>query len=44
MVALHYDEPWAVFEPLLAKVERRVRHPGRKRHPDRLVFRITRSR
>nr|WP_237546020.1 IS5 family transposase [Streptomyces sp. SID1046] len=29
---------WAVVEPLLPKVERRVRHPGRKRHPDRLVF------
>ncbi|WP_456294371.1 IS5 family transposase [Streptomyces chartreusis] len=23
---------------LLPKVERRIRHPGRKRHPDRLVF------
>ncbi|MGW4196481.1 IS5 family transposase [Streptomyces sp. NPDC005004] len=32
------DELWAVVEPLLPKVERRVRHPGRKRHPDRLVF------
>jgi transposase len=32
------DELWAVIEPLLPKVERRVRHPGRKRHPDRLVF------
>ncbi|MFI9748211.1 transposase [Streptomyces sp. NPDC052494] len=29
---------WAVMEPLLPKVERRVRHPGRNRHPDRLVF------
>jgi transposase len=28
----------AVIEPLLPEVERRVRHPGRKRHPDRLVF------
>jgi transposase len=33
------DELWAVIEPLLPKVERRARHPGRKRHPDRLVFR-----
>lgn len=32
------DEFWAVIEPLLSKVERRVRHPGRKRHSDRLVF------
>lgn len=32
------DELWAVIEPLLPKVERRRRHPGRKRHPDRLVF------
>lgn len=32
------DELWAVIEPLLPKVERRTRHPGRKRHPDRLVF------
>lgn len=32
------DELWAVVEPLLPKVERRARHPGRKRHPDRLVF------
>ncbi|WP_347106558.1 IS5 family transposase [Streptomyces sp. ZL-24] len=32
------DELWAVIEPLLPKVERRVRHPGRKRHPDRQVF------
>ncbi|MFE7673920.1 IS5 family transposase [Streptomyces albidoflavus] len=32
------DELWAVVEPLLPKVERRMRHPGRKRHPDRLVF------
>lgn len=31
-------ELWAVIEPLLPKVERRIRHPGRKRHPDRLVF------
>ncbi len=32
------DALWAVVDPLLPKVERRVRHPGRKRHPDRLVF------
>ncbi|WP_207220672.1 IS5 family transposase [Streptomyces albidoflavus] len=32
------DELWAVIEPLLPKVERRARHPGRRRHPDRLVF------
>lgn len=32
------DELWAVIEPLLLRVERRARHPGRKRHPDRLVF------
>ncbi|WP_329529618.1 IS5 family transposase [Streptomyces sp. NBC_01462] len=32
------DELWAVVEPLLPKVERWVRYPGRKRHPDRLVF------
>ncbi|WP_245606550.1 IS5 family transposase [Streptomyces himastatinicus] len=32
------DELWAVLGPLLPKVERRPRHPGRKRHPDRLVF------
>ncbi|MEE4494502.1 IS5 family transposase [Streptomyces sp. BE230] len=32
------DELWVVVEPLLPKVERRTRHPGRKRHPDRLVF------
>ncbi|WP_431193213.1 transposase [Streptomyces tendae] len=32
------DELWAVIEPLLPKVERRARHPGRKRHLDRLVF------
>ncbi|WP_431358555.1 transposase [Streptomyces atroolivaceus] len=27
-----------MIEPLLPKVERRTRRPGRKRHPDRLVF------
>lgn len=31
------DEPWAVIEPLLPEAERRARHPGRKRHPDRPV-------
>ncbi|MEU2760892.1 IS5 family transposase [Streptomyces sp. NPDC006906] len=38
-------KPWevddalgAVIQPLLPEVERRARHPGRKRHPDRLVF------
>lgn len=29
---------WVVIEPLLPKAERRVRHPGRRRHPDRPVF------
>ncbi|SEB63215.1 Transposase [Streptomyces sp. TLI_105] len=33
------DELWTVIEPLLPTVQRRVRYPGRKRHPDRLVFR-----
>lgn len=32
------DKLWAVIEPLLPKVERRARHPGRKRHADRRVF------
>ncbi|MFH9228289.1 IS5 family transposase [Streptomyces lydicus] len=32
------DDLWALIEPLLPKVERRARYPGRKRHPDRLVF------
>ncbi|WUC84029.1 IS5 family transposase [Streptomyces sp. NBC_00536] len=32
------DELWAVIEPLLPRVERRTHHPGRRRHPDRLVF------
>ncbi|MFM9499866.1 transposase [Streptomyces galilaeus] len=32
------DDLWEVIEPLLPKVVRRVRYPGRKRHPDRLVF------
>ena len=29
------DELWEVVEPLIPKVERRYRHPGRKRIPDR---------
>lgn len=29
-----------MIEPQLPKVERRARHPGRKRHPDRLVFQV----
>jgi transposase len=33
------DELWAVIEPLLPKVERRSRYPGRKRLDDRLVLR-----
>ncbi|MBO1332436.1 transposase [Streptomyces sp. VRA16 Mangrove soil] len=32
------DKLWTVFEPLLPRVDRRIRHPGRKRHPDLLVF------
>ena len=32
------DDELGVIEPLLPKVERRTRYPGRKRHPDRLVF------
>ena len=32
------DELWAVIEPLPPKAECRIRHRGRKRHPDRLVF------
>ncbi|WP_369251309.1 IS5 family transposase [Streptomyces sp. R41] len=32
------DELWAVIEPLLPKVERRSRYPGRKRLDDRLVL------
>ncbi|CAL9650794.1 hypothetical protein SUDANB96_06651 [Streptomyces sp. enrichment culture] len=31
------DELWAESDLLLPGVERRARHPGRKRHPDRLV-------
>jgi hypothetical protein len=27
-----------VIAPLLAKIQHRVPHPGRKRHPDLLVF------
>jgi transposase len=29
------DELWELIEPLLPKVERRFRYPGRKRLPDR---------
>ena len=29
------DELWELVEPLLPRVERRVRYPGRKRLPDR---------
>ena len=29
------DELWELVEPLLPKVERRFRYPGRKRSPDR---------
>src|SRR4051812_18888181 len=32
------DELWARIEPLLPKVERRFRYPGRKRLPDRLAL------
>jgi transposase len=32
------DELWAVIEPLLPKVERRSRYPGRRRLNDRLVL------
>lgn len=32
------DELWAVVEPLIPKVERRRRCPGRKRIPDRRVL------
>ncbi|KAF3463184.1 IS5 family transposase [Streptomyces sp. Tu 3180] len=32
------DELWAVIEPLLPRIERRTRHPGGERHPDRPVF------
>ncbi len=32
------DELWAVVEPLIPKVERRKRYPGRKRIPDRQVL------
>lgn len=32
------DELWAVIEPLLPQVQRRFRHPGRKRIPDRQVL------
>jgi len=29
------DEPWEIVEPLIPKVQRRYRYPGRKRIPDR---------
>jgi transposase len=32
------DELWEVVGPLIPKVERRYRHPGRKRIPDRLTL------
>ncbi|MGP4001508.1 IS5 family transposase [Streptomyces sp. 8N706] len=32
------DELWTVVKPLLPKVERRFRYPGRKRRDDRLVL------
>src|SRR5215210_1501764 len=32
------DELWARIEPLLPRVERRFRYPGRKRLPDRLAL------
>ena len=32
------DELWAVVEPLIPKVKRRRRYPGRKRIPDRQVL------
>jgi len=32
------DELWEVVEPLIPKVERRYRHPGRKRIADRLTL------
>lgn len=32
------DELWAIFEPLIPRVERRYRFPGRKRIDDRKVL------
>ena len=32
------DELWSRIEPLLPKVERRFRYPGRKRLPDRQIL------
>jgi transposase len=29
------DELWGLIEPLLPRIERRFRYPGRKRLPDR---------
>ena len=35
------DELWELVEPLIPKVERRRRFPGRKRIPDRQVLTVT---
>src|SRR5215211_7511219 len=32
------DELWEIIEPLIPKVQRRFKHPGRKRIPDRQVL------
>jgi transposase len=32
------DELWEIVEPLIPRVERRYRYPGRKRIPDRQVL------
>ena len=32
------DELWEIVEPLIPKVSRRFKHPGRKRIPDRQVL------
>ncbi|GGS60480.1 hypothetical protein GCM10010253_38810 [Streptomyces badius] len=32
------EERWVALGPLVPGVERWTRYPGRKRHPDRLVF------
>lgn len=32
------DELWELFEPLIPRVERRYRYPGRKRIDDRMVL------
>jgi transposase len=36
--AIVNDELWAQVEPLIPKVRRRLRYPGRKRIPDRRVL------